>query len=134
MMDLLVKDLDKEMAEAEAAEKDAQQDYQQLMAESAAKRSEDSKSLTDKEASKAQLEGILQQHQDDKKSLSNELAATLQYQHSLHSECDWLLKYFDARTEARAGEIDALGKAKAVLQGADYSLVQTASLRGFRKN
>merc|ERR1719237_1286432 len=45
MMDLLVKDLDTEMAEAE--EKDAQQDYEQMMADSAQKRTEDSKSLTD---------------------------------------------------------------------------------------
>jgi len=41
----------------------------------------------------------------------------------------WLLKNFDARKAARSGEIDALGKAKAVLSGADYSLVQIASKR-----
>ena len=39
----------------------------------------------------------------------------------------WLLKYFGVRAEARASEIDALGKAKAVLSGADFSLVQTGS-------
>merc|ERR1719359_773534 len=33
------------------------------------------------------------------------------------SECDWLLQYFDVRKEARTSEIDALGKAKAVLSG-----------------
>ena len=45
---------------------------------------------------------------------------------------DWLLKYYDERKSARTGEIDALGKAKAVLSGADYSLVQMSSvhLRG----
>merc|ERR1712217_897689 len=42
MIDLLVQDLDKEMAEAETAEKDAQADYEQLMADSAAKRTSDS--------------------------------------------------------------------------------------------
>merc|ERR1719432_679465 len=125
MMDILIKDLDKEMSEATAEEKDAQKDYEQMMADSAAKRAEDSKSLTDKEAAKADLEAALQEHQGEKKSLTEELAATLQYEHSLHAECDWLLKYFDARKEARAGEIDALGKAKAVLSGADYSFVQT---------
>merc|ERR1719253_799610 len=50
---------------------------------------------------------------------------------SLHAECDWLMQYFDVRKEARTGEIDALGKAKAVLNGVDYSLVQTKRvLRG----
>merc|ERR1712194_963272 len=44
---------------------------------------------------------------------------------TLHDECDWLLKYFDARKEARAGEVEALHNAKAVLSGADYSLIQS---------
>ena len=56
-----------------------------------------------------------------------ELGATNQYIHCLHLECDWLITCFDMRKEARDGEIDALGKAKAVLSGADYSLVQLHS-------
>ncbi len=46
--------------------------------------------------------------------------------------CDWLLKYYDVRKEARASEIDALGKAKAVLSGADYSLLQTATAHALK--
>merc|ERR1712241_520675 len=38
MLDLLVKDLDKELTEAETSEKDAQSDYSQLMKDSSAKR------------------------------------------------------------------------------------------------
>merc|ERR1719197_1256204 len=130
MIDLLVQDLDKEMAEAGAAEKDAQADYEQLMADSAAKRTSDSALLTEKTANKASLEGDLQAHKDSHASLTRDLAATNQYIASLHAECDWLLKFFEVRKEARASEIDALGKAKAVLSGADYSLLQTRSLRG----
>merc|ERR550532_2511161 len=48
MVNLLVKDLDKEMTEAETAEKDAQADYEALMADSADKRKADSASLTEK--------------------------------------------------------------------------------------
>ena len=40
-----------------------------------------------------------------------------------------LSRYFDVRKEARTSEIDALGKAKAVLSGADYSFVQTGASR-----
>merc|ERR1719171_649503 len=43
MMGLLIKDLDKEMTEAQAEEKDAQADYEKMMADSAEKRAEDSK-------------------------------------------------------------------------------------------
>ena len=37
---------------------------------------------------------------------------------------DFLLENFEVHKEARSGEIDAIGKAKAVLSGADYSLLQ----------
>merc|ERR1712060_364990 len=129
MIDLLVQDLDKEMAEAGAAEKDAQADYEQLMADSAKKRTADSALLTEKTATKASLEGDLQKYKDDHASLTRDLHATLKYIASLHAECDWLLKFFETRKEARASEIDALGNAKAVLSGADYSLVQTKTVR-----
>merc|ERR1719248_76594 len=124
MIDLLVKDLDKEMTEATAEEKDAQGDYEQMMSDSAEKRAADSKSITEKEAVKADLEAALQEQTAKKASTSKELAATLEYIASLHAECDWLLKFYDVRKEARAGEVEALGKAKAILSGADYSLVQ----------
>ena len=53
--------------------------------------------------------------------------ATKQYEGQLHSECDWLLKYFDLRKQARAEESDNLKKAKATLSGADFSLLQDAN-------
>jgi len=134
MIDLLVKDLDKELQEAEVMEEDAQKEYEEMMAESATKRADDSKAVSDKTALKASEEEALMTEGETKAATETELMETLEYIHALHGECDWLVKYYDARAEARAGEIDALGKAKAVLSGADYSLLQTASLRGFRKN
>merc|ERR1719433_71586 len=126
MIDLLIKDLDKEMTEAETDENDSQSDYADMMSLSATKRTTDSKTLTEKEGTKASLEGDLESHKDDKTRASKELGATLEYISSLHAECDWLLKYFDVRKDARTGEIESLGKAKAVLSGADYSLLQIA--------
>jgi len=121
MIDLLVKELDAELQEAEINEKDAQKDYETLMAESSTKRADDSKSISDKTSSKAAQEEALEKEQDSKAATGKELYSTEEYIHSLHGECDWLLKFFDARKEARDGEIDALGKAKAVLNGADFS-------------
>merc|ERR1719197_1443697 len=133
MIDLLVKDLDTELTEREVNEKDAQSDYEELMAESSVKRADDSKSMSDKTATKASEEEALENEQDKKAATGKELMATLEYIHSLHGECDWLLKYFDARKEARDGELDALGKAKAVLNGADFSLVQMHSVKALRR-
>jgi len=125
MLDLLIKDLDKEMTVAKTEETDSQSDYETMMKDSAEKRAEDSKSLAQKTGTLADLESSLQTATEDKASTNKELGATVQYIASLHAECDWLLQYFDVRREARDSEVDALGKAKAVLSGADFSLVQT---------
>merc|ERR1719476_815713 len=97
------------------------------MADSASKRADDSKSIADKGGAKADAEEALQSHTDSKAASTKELAGTAEYIGSLHGECDWLLQYYSVRKDARASEIEALGKAKAVLNGADFSLLQTQS-------
>merc|ERR1740123_1303108 len=124
MIDLLIKDLTKEVTEATTEEKDSQADYSAMMKDAAAKRTVDSESLTGKSASKADLQEELQAHQQHKAAAGKELMATLKFHASLNAECDWLLQYFDVRKAARAGEVDSLKKAKAVLSGADFSLIQ----------
>jgi hypothetical protein len=131
MIDILEGDLDKEMTEGTTAEKEAQKDYETFVADSAAKRTEDSKTLANKVETKAATEVSLQEHEAAATAAAAEHMATLEYDASLHAECDWLLKYFDVRKEARDGEIDSLKRAKDVLSGADYSFVQVSrSLRG----
>jgi hypothetical protein len=103
-----------------------------MMADSATKRAADSKSITAKEGEKAGTEKALSEQEAEHTSTVKELMATHEYISSLHGECDWLIKYFDVRKEARTGEIDSLKKAKAVLSGADFSLVQTQSRKFLR--
>jgi len=132
MMDMLIKDLEKEMTTAEADEKNAQAEYEQTMEDSAAKRAADSKSMTEKSGAKADTEAALEAHTDDKTSDTKMLAGVMETISALHADCDWLIQYFDARKAARAGEVESLKNAKAVLSGADFSLLQTRtrSLRG----
>jgi len=132
MVDLLIKDLDKEMTEAETQEKNNQAEYEKLMKDSSEERAMSTKMLAAKAENKANLEADLQGKKGELKSATKELMATQKYIMSLHTECDWLIQYFDVRKEARADEIDSLKNAKAVLSGASYSLLQeaTAFLRG----
>merc|ERR1719266_2672461 len=60
MINLLVTDLDKEMTQITTDEKDDQAEYEQFVADAAAKRASDSKSITDKSAAKADAEARLQ--------------------------------------------------------------------------
>merc|ERR1719277_1897348 len=127
MIDLLVKDLDTEIQEAEVMEKDAQADYEKMMADASEKRATDAKSMTEKEGAKADTEEDLQAEKEKKVATTKEAMGVAKYISSLHAECDWLLQYYEARKTARAGESDALVKAKAVLSGADYSMLQIAA-------
>jgi len=124
MMDTLIADLDKEMTEAEVEEKNAQEEYETLMTDSADKRALDAKSLTEKENAKSDTEVELQKTKEAKDGKVKELMATEQVIMDLHGECDWILKNYDLRKSAREGEVESLKKAKAVLSGADFSLVQ----------
>merc|ERR1712194_916595 len=90
-------------------------------------RAADSKSITQKSEEKASTEQALQDEQDKRGETLTEKMNTEKLIGSLHGECDWLVKYFDVRKEARVGEVEALSNAKAVLSGADYSLIQSKS-------
>lgn len=124
MIDLLVRNLEKDMKEAEKEEKDSQADYEALMKDSAAKRTQDATSLTQKEDAKADLEEDLESSKAAKASWTAELMSAVKHIQQLHTECDFLLKYFDVRKEARTSEVEALGQAKSVLSGLEVSLLQ----------
>jgi len=132
MLNMLKADLEKEMQSATVDEKDAQAEYEMMMAESAEKRTSDSKSLADKESAKADLESKALKLKEEETATMKEVLGAAETLKNLHVECDWLVSNFEVRKEARAGEVDALKKAKAVLSGADYSLLQIgrSNLRG----
>merc|ERR1719345_705093 len=104
-------------------------EYETFMAESAKKRAADAKSMEDKESAKADLEATLIASTEEKASKTKEAMATAQFLSEVHGDCDWLLSNFEMRKSARAGEMDALTKGKAVLSGADFSLLQSAQVR-----
>merc|ERR1719199_1469016 len=110
MMDNLIKDLSTEITEMEFDEKDAQEDYENFMKDAAEKRMTDSKSISQKTNQKADLELSLEQNDEDHDTALKQAFANHQLIMNLHADCDWLIKYFDVRKEARNGEIDALIK------------------------
>jgi len=121
MIDMLAADLDKEMQEMTVEENDSQAEYEQFVADAAAKRAADLKSIAEKESTKADTEAALQKYGEEKDAKLAETLKTTTYLKELHVECDWLLANYVTRKEARAGEVDSLKNAKAILSGADYS-------------
>jgi len=134
MMDALKSEVAKETQELEFNEKDAQEEYEAMVTDAAEKRGADTKSVEEKTAVKAGLEDGIVKNGDQKASEEAELMATKQYIADLHADCDWLISNYETRKEARTNEVDALKKAKAVLSGADFSLVQTSSRRAIMQH
>jgi len=120
MLDMLIKDLDTEIQEAEHNEKEAQKDYDELLTDAKDKRSADSQSILEKEDQKATAEETLVNRSEAKTGKEAELAALNEYLHSLHQDCDFLTQNYEERKEKRSNEIDGLTKSKAVLSGADF--------------
>merc|ERR1719237_2008345 len=118
MLNMLKADLAKEMQTATVDEEDAQAEYEKMMA--------------DTESAKADLESKALKLNEEETATMKEVLTKADTLKTLHLECDWLVGNYEVRKEARAGEIDALKKAKAVLSGADYSFIQTSAsnLRG----
>merc|ERR1711972_182482 len=127
MINMLRDDLAKEVQETQVNEKEAQSEYETFMAESAAKRAADTKSVAEKEATKADLGAEVEKLTAENGATMKEAMATAEAIKNLHIDCDWLLANFQARKDARAGEVESLKNAKAVLSGADYSFLQTGS-------
>merc|ERR1719401_1200883 len=127
MLNLLKAAIDKDTQTGQVEEKDAQAEYEKMMEDSAAKRAADTEAIATKEATKADFEAEIAQKSLEKNNTVKAAMAKAEQIAGLHAECDWLTANFETRKEARAGEIESLFNAKAVLSGSDYSLVEMSS-------
>merc|ERR1719473_351714 len=100
-MEMMQKDLQQDIKDAEADEKMAQKEYEDLMNASAASRAQAAKSITDKEASKAELETKVQEAKESKMLSVETLEDIGLTVNHLHTSCDFILEKFDTRKEAR---------------------------------
>jgi septal ring factor EnvC (AmiA/AmiB activator) len=121
MLMTLKGDLEKSITVVETEEKQAQADYEKFIEDSSEKRAIDTKAIASKESAKAEMEATIHKESGDLKvEIKSEKSIKIELM-DLHEDCDWFLKNYGLRKEARADETDSLNKAKAVLSGADYS-------------
>merc|ERR1719201_2204918 len=105
-------------AEATVAEQGAQNDYQAFVAETAKSIAAANRSISAKSDEKADLEESIVAAKSDKTDEIKKLMDLGKYESQLHTSCDYVLKNFEMRQEARKQEMDALSQAKAILHGA----------------
>jgi hypothetical protein len=118
MIQMIIEDAKRAEEEAVIDEQAAQTAYASFVTETNAVLEQAQKDIVDKSAAKAQAEGDHEETSEALKVTKADLEGLHKYSGELHADCDYLLKNFDIRQEARAQEIEAIQQAKAILSGA----------------
>jgi len=105
--------------EAVAGESDAQSTYESFVKESNAVIAQLSEAVTAKSKAVSSSEVELEQAKADLNSTDSEIASLEQFKADLHQQCDFVMKNFSVRQQARLQEIEAIQRAKAILSGSD---------------
>merc|ERR1719353_2249944 len=124
MMDDMVRDVEKDMAEAKRDEEEAQKDYEEEMADAATKRSDDSELVVTKEGEKAEKATKLEETKESKRTKKGQLEVLEDKIDNLHKTCDFLLAEYAKIKEERTKEEEGLKASKAVLSGAKVGFLQ----------
>merc|ERR1719265_2906071 len=97
-MNDMVRDVEKDMAEAKRDEEEAQKDYEQEMNDAATKRSDDSKLIVTKEGEKAEQTTVLEDTKESKRTQSQQLDVLEAKIADLHKTCDFLVEKAEQTT------------------------------------
>eukprot|EP00929_Paragymnodinium_shiwhaense_P106710 TRINITY_DN722_c2_g8_i1.p2 TRINITY_DN722_c2_g8~~TRINITY_DN722_c2_g8_i1.p2 ORF type:complete len:116 (+),score=67.98 TRINITY_DN722_c2_g8_i1:1-348(+) len=107
-------------AEAIRAEEDSQKAYEDFVKETNASIEAKNKDIANKSEEKSGAEQDMVEAKEAKENTLLDLEQLSNYKAELHQDCDFVLKNFDLRQQARDEEVEALKQAKAILSGANF--------------
>jgi len=121
MIEKLIFDAKELMADSKKSEMEAQDAYETIVANT-------NQGVEDLAKEVSTKKGLLAKAKKDKTTTEGEVTDTMKELeglngegNDLHKECDYLLKNFQLRQEARGAEIEGLQQAKQILDGANLS-------------
>jgi len=123
MIQQIINDAKAMETETIRAEEDGQKAYEDFVKDTNNSVEEKNKDIIHKSEIKAKGEADLVQAKDDKDAVLLELEQLGNSKAELHSSCDFIVKNFEIRQTARDEEVEALKQAKAILSGADFSML-----------
>jgi hypothetical protein len=120
LIKVIIQDAEHVIKISTADETKAQSEYEKAMADAKAELEALNTSVITKKDEKASLASQKEDQEAIASSTKDELLALGKENAALHGDCDFLLKNFDLRQEARTEEIESIEQAKQVLSGADF--------------
>ena len=118
MLEEVLADTRKTEDQAMASEGDSQGAYENFMKDSNKSILKTTQSISDMTGARATAKEELSMAKTDFSQTMTELEGLNDTNGDLHKSCDYILKNFDARQQARTAEMDALNEAKNILSGA----------------
>merc|ERR1719454_2774097 len=118
MLEEIIADVKTTVDLSMASETDSQSAYENFMKDSNKSIKKTTQAISDMTGAKASAKEDLSMAERDFKDTMTDLQNLDGTKADLHKSCDFVLKNFDARQQARAAEMDALAEAKAILSGA----------------
>jgi len=116
----VIKDAEVVEVELTTTEQKSQKDYAQIVQDATNSIETDRSSIESKTGEVAENEAALSETEKEQLLNQEELDKLTALLQAHHAECDYVMKYFDIRQEARQEEMDAIKDAKAILSGADF--------------
>merc|ERR1719422_1433410 len=117
---MVIKNSETEEKQLELDEQRSQQLYSEFVSSTTAAIEADRAAIEEKSVRRAKLMSVKSDTEAEQLANDGELTRLGDLLKAHHLECDYILKYFDVRQQARAEEIDAITDAKAVLSGANF--------------
>jgi len=121
MLATIVSDAQGVEAELEINEQNEQKNYAEFVASTTASIQADRDATVQKQEQSAQASGEKSETEEAQLANDGSLAELNQLLTATHTDCDWILKYFDIRQQSRKDEMNAIEEAKAILSGANFA-------------
>jgi hypothetical protein len=120
MMEKIIRDASNAEAAMVKEEQHAQESYGTLVSDAAASIESNNVAISEKTMLAEEVKGDISANAGALLGNGEETSTLQDMLKGMHLDCDFLLKYYDTRQQARADEMDAIGEAKAILSGANF--------------
>lgn len=120
MITQIIEDSKAMEAEAIKGETESQKAYEQYSSDTTDAINANRKDVVSKSEERSETEAERIETTEARDSAVKSLQKLAAYKADLHKDCDYVLKNFDIRQQARSDEMEALKQAKAILSGAKF--------------
>merc|ERR1719213_668202 len=132
LLEVAESDFSKALAEGQATEDAAQQEYDEMIQDNKVSRAEKLADQKGKQAEKGRLDNLISETKLDAKDAGDELSAVLEYLDKLKGSCETKAPSFEERQARRKQEMEGLQNALAILDGKAIAFLETSAGRGGR--